>query len=344
MGTCTLWVESIVVTTVKVAIFHNRDGISIMYCGAVNGEDVGVAVPCMNHPLEDRFSGRRGITMKEYYLGLMGLRIVLRTPHNITISENLQPFLCEKHDAVDCEIDLKACCRLPDFCETGVWHGLEYYDCCQGTLRVFHCNAPETAAFAVTQLFQNGNVEISVLPDHLSWFSGTEGIFNRIGMETLLLQHKGLLLHASLIKYAGKAIAFAGPSGVGKSTHANLWKEHMDALIINGDRAALRNTENGWMAFGSPYAGTSGIYVNDNGPLAAIVLLQQAGENRLREISATETFQHIYPELSVHQWDKNFVADATDLCLRMLTEIPVYMLQCRPDADAALLVKKGLGL
>ena len=282
--------------------------------------------------------------MKTYAFELMGLRTVLRTPGEITISDNLRPFLSQPHPVPDCTITVKICNALPAFSGDGVWHGLEYYDHCEGAARIFHCNAPRDAAFAVTQLFENGNIEIRMLPQYLSYFTGSAGIFNRIGMETMLLQHKGLLLHASLIKYADKAIAFAGPSGVGKSTHANLWKEHMDALIINGDRAALRNTENGWMAFGSPYAGTSGIYVNDNGPLAAIVLLQQAGENRLREISATEAFRHIYPELSVHQWDKNFVADATDLCLRMLTEVPVYMLQCRPDADAALLVKKGLGL
>mgnify|MGYP007130688661 CR=1 FL=1 len=62
----------------------------------------------------------------------------------------------------------------------------------------------------VTQHFENGNIEIRVLTDYLSYFTGTAGIFNRIGMETLLLQHQGLLLHASLINYKGKAIAFAG--------------------------------------------------------------------------------------------------------------------------------------
>lgn len=282
--------------------------------------------------------------MKEYYLELVGLRTLLRVPHEITISENLRPFLLPKQVTLDCTIELRSCRQLPAFSDSGVRYGLEYYDCYQGTQRVFHCSAPETAAFAATQLFENGNIEICVLPEYLSWFSGTEGIFNRIGMETLLLQHKGLLLHASLIKYEGKAIAFAGPSGVGKSTHANLWREHLDAKVINGDRAALRKTENGWIAYGSPYAGTSGIYLNDCAPLTAIILLQQAGENCLRKLTPVEAFRHLYPELSVHQWDKNFVTSATDLCLQMLSEVPIYMLQCRPDAEAALLVKKGLGV
>ena len=177
--------------------------------------------------------------MMDYYLTLAGLRILMRTPSEITVSDSLRPFLCHPHSQVDCTIALHPCEQLPQRCDDGVWHGLEYYDCHRGSLRIFHCNAPQMAAFAVTELLENGNIEIFVLPDYLSYFTGTTGIFNRIGMETLLLQHKALLLHASLIKYEGKALAFAGPSGVGKSTQADLWRNHLGARILNGDRAIL---------------------------------------------------------------------------------------------------------
>ena len=189
---------------------------------------------------------------------------------------------------------------------------------------------------------EDGNISIQVLPEYISYFAGSEGIFNRIGLETLLLQYESLLLHASLIKFAGKAIAFAGPSGVGKSTHAALWT-CLGGQILNGDRAALRK-EASWVAYGSPYAGTSGIYKNDSAPLAALVVLQQAQENRLRRLSETEAFRHIYPQISLHPWDKTFMGRATDLCLQMLAQVPVYLLECRPEESAALLVKKGLGL
>ena len=193
--------------------------------------------------------------------------MVLRTPGEITVSENLRPFLCEPHTMTDCTIALQVSASLPPRTETGVWRGPEYYDCQDGSMFVFHCKAPDEEAFAVTPLLKNGNVEISVLPEYLSYFSGTAGIFNRIGLETLLLQHQGLLLHASLINYAGRAIAFAGPSGVGKSTQADLWKKCLGAEIINGDRAVLRKNADHWIAYGSPYAGTSGIYKNNSAPL-----------------------------------------------------------------------------
>ena len=280
----------------------------------------------------------------DYHLTLAGLRTTLCVPHDIVIADRLRPFLCGPHSDVDCRITLRPCDVLPTPTAEGVWHGMEYYDTAEGVLRTFHGSAPGAEAFAVTQLDAEGNVEIGVLPDYLSYFAGSSGIFNRIGMETWLLRQQGLLLHASLIKYEDKAIAFSAPSGVGKSTHADLWRTHLGATILNGDRAALRQTGEGWTAYGCPYAGTSGIYCNDSAPLAAIVVLRQGERNDLRPVSAAEAFRYLYPELAVHHWDAAFVAAATDLCADLIAHVPVYLLECLPDRDAALLVQKGLAL
>lgn len=280
----------------------------------------------------------------DYYLDFLGLRTVLRTPGEITLSQKLTAFLCEPHTESDCLITVRSVDALPPMAEQGVWHGMEYYDRYADAMRIFHCHTAGGTAFAVTTVFGTGEVEISVLPEYLSYFSGSSGIFNRISTETLLLQHRGLLLHASLIKYAGKAIAFTGPSGVGKSTQADLWKQHYAAEIINGDRAVLRMDADGWIAYGSPYAGTSGIYKNESAPLTAIILLEQAKENSLQPLTEAEAFRMIYPEVTMHRWDRVFVERATDLYLQLLRQVPVYRLACLPTQSAAQLVKKGLGL
>lgn len=282
--------------------------------------------------------------MTEHYLTLMGLRTLLRTPHEITISENLRPFLSAPHTQLDCTIELQSRGRLPELSGGGLWNGPEFYDRQQGVLRNFHCDTKSSVPFAVTEHLENGNIQIRVLPEYLHYFSGTSGILNRIGLETLLLQHYGLLLHASLIKYNDICLAFAGPSGIGKSTQADLWQQHFAAQILNGDRAAVRKEADRWIAYGSPCAGTSGIYKNDSAPLFAIILLGHAQENRLQRLSATEAFRYLYPELSIHHWDKDFVAQATDLAISLLREVPVYRLDCLPDESAAVVLKKGLML
>ncbi len=283
--------------------------------------------------------------MNQYYLELLGLRVLLQTPAPILISQRLQPFLCPPYtEPADCTIRINNCRELPLPNETGVWHGPECYVHSGDALEIFHCHKPHSAPFAVTQIEKKGDIHITVHPDCADYFSGSSGIFNRIGFENLLLQHHGLLLHASLIEYARKGIAFTGPSGVGKSTQAQLWHSCYGANILNGDRAALRNAEADWIAYGSPYAGTSGIYRNEYTPLAAIVVLRQGKENHLRRLSGPEAMMHIWPEISARRWDAAFVAEATDLCVRLLTDVPVYLLECLPQESAAALLKKGLSL
>lgn len=280
--------------------------------------------------------------MNAYYFELLGLRITLNTPVPLTVSPRLQPFLCQPHKTADCEIRVEICHRLPK--PEGIWHGPECYLRQQDKLQTFHCHAPHGAPFAVTCMDSKGNIQIAVDPACADYFSGSSGIFNRIGLENLLLQHSGLLLHASLINYAQKGIVFAGPSGVGKSTQAQLWQTYLGAEILNGDRAALRKTRTGWLSYGSPYAGTSGIYKNECVPLTAIVVLRQGKENRLHPMDVTEAFRCIWPEISLRRWDEAFVSRAMELCGKLLEDVPVYSLECLPDESAVKSLKEGLWL
>lgn len=283
--------------------------------------------------------------MNQYYLDLLGMGVLLQAPMPIQISQSVAPFLQESPPkTVDCTIDIQISETLPKPASQALWYGPECFEHREGALWTFHSLKPNGNPFALTKILEDGNIKITVHPDFADTFSGSSGIFNRIGFENMLLQRKGLLLHASLIEYAHQGIAFTGPSGVGKSTQAALWRNCFSANIINGDRAALRKTDAGWVAYGSPQAGTSGIYKNEKAPLSAIVVLEQAKENRLRRLSAAEAFCHIWPEISARRWDREFVSEATALCIELLEEIPVYLLECLPEESAAQFLKKGLSL
>ena len=281
--------------------------------------------------------------MNQYYFNMLGLRITLRTPYPVTLSERLKPFLSAPHKAADCTIRLELCETLPQP-ENGDWHGLECYVQKENALQIFHCLKQFAAPFAVTTMAQKGDIHIAVLSGYADYFTGTSGIFNRIGFENLLLQYDGLLLHASLIDHAGNGIAFTGPSGVGKSTQAELWQDCQGAKLLNGDRAALRKEHSGWNAYGSPYAGTSGIYRNESAPLRAIVVLRQAKENHLRKLSGREALTAVWPEISARRDDAAFVAEASKLCAQLLSDVQVYLLECLPEESAVACLKEGLDL
>lgn len=128
----------------------------------------------------------------------------------------------------------------------------------------------------------------------------------------------------------------------GKVHTGRIMGKYEGADIINGDRAGLRNLDGVWKAFGLPYAGSSKIYRNESAPLGAIVLLRQAKDNHLRRLCPVEAFPDLYREITVHRWDRQFVENSTALLLRLLEDIPVYLLECRPDREAVEIVRNEI--
>ncbi|MEE1312349.1 MAG: hypothetical protein UHS41_01185, partial [Lachnospiraceae bacterium] len=151
-----------------------------------------------------------------------------------------------------------------------------------------------------------------------------------------------LLLHSSFIRWNSQGLLFSAPSGTGKSTQADLWVKYEGAEIINGDRAGLRKLDKGWTAYGLPYAGSSGVYRNESAPVKSIIVLRQAKENRIRPLGPAEAVRYLYPEITVHQWDSDFVKQVMDLLTDLVLNIPIYLLECLPDQGAVDLVKRTI--
>ena len=281
--------------------------------------------------------------MKIFVINLAGCVVKMQLMNDITISEKLFPFLFEKMPScVDLVLDVRSCIQLPKPEEDGVWQGSNYYVYHGEELRVFHVDEVSNHPFSVTCFQEDGNVCLLYLKEYERYFAGSSGIFNKIGAEQLLLQQDRLLLHASYIKYEGNGILFSGPSGIGKSTQAELWKRTRGAEIVNGDRAALGLSDEGWTAWGIPYAGTSGICHNESAPLLAIVVLRQAKENRICKLSPVEALRYLYPEVTIHQWDAGFVEKVTYLLTNLISTVPVFLLECLPDESAVAILREKL--
>lgn len=143
-----------------------------------------------------------------------------------------------------------------------------------------------------------------------------------------------VFLHASLIRYQGKAILFLGQKQIGKSTQAELWRKYRGAEVLNGDRALLRQRQGRWYAWGSPFCGTSGICVNAQAPLGAIVLLAQDTENRVRAASPREVLKAFLSGCSYDPSDRIATERVLDLAEEIGQTCPVLRLCCRPDEGA----------
>ena len=168
-------------------------------------------------------------------------------------------------------------------------------------------------------------------------------ILDALDLFHLLLESGGLVLHASYIQYNGRAILFSGASGVGKSTQAALWEACRGAEVINGDRVLIAAGPDGrFWAHGICYSGTSGICKNSSAPLSALVLLEQSPDNRISRLGGLAALKGLLPQVSYRIWDPEDVANATDLLSRLLSAVPVFRLECRPDEGAVEALERYL--
>lgn len=149
----------------------------------------------------------------------------------------------------------------------------------------------------------------------------------------MLLKHHILSIHSVLLEHNGSGILIAAPSGVGKTTHARLWRDTKNALILNGDRAACYQKDGKWMAFGTPWCGTSGESVNRQVPIKALVLLRRGQRNEIVPMQSFEVLSQLLP-LATCPLASDSPEKALELLDGFLKSVPVVGLACTPDALA----------
>ena len=149
------------------------------------------------------------------------------------------------------------------------------------------------------------------------------------------------LFHSATVSFEGKGYMFLGKSGTGKSTHARLWLKHINGVeLMNDDNPAVRiKTDGTAVVYGTPWSGKTPCYKNVSAPLGGIVLLSQAPYNKITRLNGIGAYAAIVPSISGKRWDSR-IADGLHETENMLaSNIPVWHLDCLPDADAAHLCK-----
>lgn len=276
--------------------------------------------------------------MEKLTYTIADLPICMEMPFRPDITEESKPFL--KRGEADCSTSVKLVPvdALPPLTEGGIWHEDRYYVEDSFYIRSY----PGKDPYALVELGRCDQIRVAYLRNSRDMIPESRYLLNMLGLENLLLRHNTLILHASFIRWQGKGILFSAPSGTGKSTQASLWERYMEAEVINGDRAGVRYGDDGWRAYGLPYAGSSHIFRNHSAPIQAIVVLRQDAENRIRPLAFMEALRALLPEFSAHRWNPAFMNKVLDIVAKLLQEVPVYCLECRPDQHAVQLLHDTL--
>ena len=165
----------------------------------------------------------------------------------------------------------------------------------------------------------------------------------RIAFAQAVLMHSAISLHSSVVVKDGKGYMFMGRSGTGKSTHSRLWLEHMEgSRLLNDDNPVVRIVEGVAVVYGSPWSGKTPCYVNESAPVAAMVRLVQAPENRFERKHDVEAFSLVLPGCSVLRFDRTLYGCLCETLIGLVGLVCVGEMRCLPDKDAAQVCWEGV--
>ena len=141
-----------------------------------------------------------------------------------------------------------------------------------------------------------------------------------------------LHVHAAVVSCGGKGYLFLGPSGTGKSTHAQLWIKHIGGTeLVNDDNPVVRDG----VVYGSPWSGKTPCYRNVSYPIGGIVMLSQAPYNKIQRLRPLAAYAALVPSISGKRWDKQVAEGLHQTEDMMASEVAVWHLECLPDEAAA---------
>lgn len=163
-----------------------------------------------------------------------------------------------------------------------------------------------------------------------------------MALEEVFYTRGRILLHASCIETDGGAVLFTGPSGIGKSTQADMWSKYRNAVIINGDRTVLYEENGHFFASGSPYAGSSKIYRNIQSEIRAVVICGQGEENKIRRCSGREILLPLMKESTFPYMDGEMRRQQAELLFCIAEHVPVYTARFRKDESAVEMLEETL--
>ena len=189
-------------------------------------------------------------------------------------------------------------------------------------------------------LSKNGKyADFYCLPPYTDTFR--EDLFHAIRHIFLYLAQKNnmMVIHSASLLYQDKAWLFSGPSGTGKSTHTNLWNKLFCTPILNGDLNLLA-IENGQpVIHGLPWCGTSGISNPATYPLGGIILLKQAKEDSIEELTSDQKQLSILNRFISPFWTKEMLAQNLRFIQTLSEQIVICRLKCTMQDSAATTMK-----
>ena len=152
-----------------------------------------------------------------------------------------------------------------------------------------------------------------------------------------------LLIHASLVRNNNFGYAFIAKSGTGKSTQVSMWLRHIEGSdLMNDDNPIIRNIDNEFWIFSSPWSGKTPCYRNVKARLGAITRIDRATTNSVDKLPPIQAFASLLPSCSSMKWDSDIYNAVCDTITKIVETTGIYTLHCLPNKEAAEVCCKAI--
>ncbi len=146
------------------------------------------------------------------------------------------------------------------------------------------------------------------------------------------------------IEAEGRGIAFLARSGVGKSTHINLWKQLLGdkCEIINGDKPLIRYKNGGITAYGTPWGGKEGWNINKSVVLTDLCFLERSEKNSVEKPLESEIPVRLMQQIYIPAEKGEKFIKTLELADKLIGCTEQYKILCNKDISAAETVYKRI--
>lgn len=162
-------------------------------------------------------------------------------------------------------------------------------------------------------------------------------------------------IHSASIFYRDQVWLFSGHSGMGKSTHTNIWKEQFGTKIINGDLNLIgwsngeqdnigqsvnkQSLKGNPIVYGMPWCGTSGTASTKSYPLGGIVLLGRSDNDHFESLQNDQKIVRVMQRMISPVWTEDMLEANLECAAKLAKEVPIYYLLCTKEPSAAYVMK-----
>ena len=160
-----------------------------------------------------------------------------------------------------------------------------------------------------------------------------------------VIEYNGFLLHGVVVEVKKCGVAFLARSGVGKSTHARLWKELLknEMTFINGDKPLVRIIDEKIFAYGTAWAGKEHLHTNTKTELRKICFVERSEKNECLPMKKNVVFERLIKQIYIPK-DKLLFYLTLEYINTLIKKCDFYLIKCNTDILSAKTAYEGIGI